>query len=141
MCVQELHVSLVTIYTNYKVPLLAVRSKIGNNKGYFILDTGAQITVINNQLTNFEYEIIYESKEVAGIDDFFNVPFLKVDEVKIGRYKLILGMCCQVSFSKMSQVINSKYPILGLLGLNFFMQYDAVINLKKNKLILYSYAT
>ncbi len=118
------------------MPLLAIRSLVGSQKGYFIIDTGAQVSVIG-QHVDVPHTDLYHLEQVLGIaNEILDVALLEVGEIKLGKYKLSLGTCFRVDLSHIQSKIKPRYHILGLIGLTFLIEYEAIIDFRQQALIL-----
>lgn len=119
-----------------EMPLLAIRSTIGTQKGYLIIDTGAQVSAVGNHV-DLPHTELRQLEQVSGItNDILDVALLEVGEVKMGRHKIPLGICFKIDLSHIQSKIKSRYHILGLIGLTFLIEYEAIIDFRQQVLIL-----
>jgi hypothetical protein len=121
---------------------LAVESKLPDgSQSFWIVDTGASKTVFDNALSENFREAKHESEEVhtAGIGEKpleSSVGYLK--PFSLGKYKLDEMRVALLDLSHInhfySKVTNLK--ICGLLGSDFLLKHEAVVDYKKKRLVL-----
>lgn len=133
---KQFYLPIKVIQSIDEMPLLAIRSTIGSQKGYFIIDTGAQVSAVGNHV-DVPHTELHQLEQVSGItNDIVDVALLDVGEVKMGRYKIPLGVCFRIDLSHIQSKIKPRYHVLGLIGLSFLMEYDAIIDFRQQVLIL-----
>jgi|GEM_PF-6496704 hypothetical protein len=136
---KKIIIPLKKIKTIEKAPIFAVKAKIGNIKGYLILDTGSQINVISDSIKNYSQEefTIFDKIVTISEDIVKDVKVVSIKNAKFGNKSINLGYCCVIDLKHIQSIVKPNYTILGLLGLNFLMEQKAIINFKTKKLILY----
>ncbi len=118
---------------------------IENQKGFLILDTGAQNSVLNSCFFTHSkfYTIAMESlndekAEVVGITPGSQLDFELISKisVSISRNKFQLKNVILTNLSHIQSKFEEKYIILGLLGNDFLHQHKAIINYETKTLKL-----
>ncbi len=132
---------IYTIKSIDNLSLIAVKGRIGNCKGYFILDTGAQISIISNHVDDFDYDLINQSNydtKIIGVNetDPVEANLILVNEIILSRYKLELGPAMVLPLQHVRERIKKRYPVLGIIGHPFFEHYEAMINYSDKTLCL-----
>ncbi len=134
----QIAVKLHQIKTIENRPLITIKAKTGENKGYFIIDTGAQTSIISDAISGYTHKELTYVNEVLGItnEKIQNVKMIELYEVKIGKTKINIKPCFVLNITHIQKAFKPKYLILGLLGFDFLSYYKANIDLKNKKLIL-----
>ncbi len=113
--------------------LILIKAKADTLEGNFILDTGAPYLVLNQ--TYFRnYRDIPEQQSVGINGEAQSVKVVEVDSLLIEgvKYKEIIA-----DAANLSQIENRKgVRILGLLGVNMFLDFEMEIDLAHNVLYL-----
>lgn len=119
--------------------VLAVKAKIKDVEGFFIVDTGAQVSVISDNLKEYSYEELFDVDKIVSVteESVQNVKLIKLYDVKFGRYKLDLGLTFIFNLNHIQENIKQKYLIVGLLGLTFLKEFKTKIDLKNKKMVLH----
>ncbi len=120
--------------------LIGIRAKIFNTKGFFIIDTGAQLSIINQQLIN-KYQLNYNTLSLPG-SEIVGINKEAIQEIKFisninfyhqkKRFKLLNIIIFDLSH--IENKFKKNYTILGILGNDVFLQYQALINYKEKML-------
>lgn len=121
---------------------LVVASKLPDEStGYWVIDTGASKTVFDKTLAENFREETHESEEVhtAGIGEKpleSSVGYLK--PFSIGRLKLDELRVALLDLSHINQFYSkvTNLKICGLLGSDFLLNHNAIIDYKKKRLVL-----
>ena len=134
-------IALHTIQSVDNLPLIAVKATLGKHKGYFIVDTGAQICLIGDHLTDFEYEEIDFEKQDASVmgildNETLNVTIIFVKNLKLARRNFDLGPSFVMPIQHIQDKIKKKYQILGIIGNSFLEFYEAIIDYRSKELFL-----
>jgi hypothetical protein len=126
---------------NKNFHLLAVSTFDDNSIGYWIIDTGASRTVFDKNLPNKYQYIDKESNQLhtAGIGEKpIETAIVCVSPFYIARLKIENMEAALLDLAHINQLYSNlvKLNICGLLGGDFLMKYNAVVDYKKKKLIL-----
>jgi predicted aspartyl protease len=113
--------------------LLLIQAQADSLAGYFILDTGAPYLVLNQ--TYFRnYRNNPNEKSVSVNGEASDLKILEIDSLKIGHitYTEVIA-----DATNLAQIENRKgVRILGLLGVNLFLEFELEIDLENNVLYL-----
>lgn len=119
--------------------------QIGSIEGDFIIDTGASITVIDKS-TPFSHEPLDDVSEInsGGVGgEITEVRLVNLPVFKIGEYTLENVHVALIDL----QYVNTLYEkhlrrrVSGLLGCDFLVRHEAVIDYKNKQLTLKVSAT
>jgi len=119
---------------------LFVKLKIRGKSMQMIIDTGASKTVFDSNLLEKYIEPMASEQVIqsSGVNAEIDIKLGRVRKLKIGSLKLKNYICGLTDLSH----VNSFYKqitgrtIAGLLGSDFLLKYNAIIDYKKKKLIL-----
>ncbi|GAB4450326.1 MAG: hypothetical protein Fur0028_05770 [Bacteroidales bacterium] len=112
--------------------LLGVKGKLDKETGYFILDTGAQVNMVECKFA--KHLLLTEKRlpdvEIVGISPDGEVEFTMAEKVPIylSRYSLTLNDVMVMDLSHIRAKFNKKYNVLGLMGNNFLFKHKAKVN-------------
>lgn len=143
---QTVKVKLYRIYSTEIHWLLGLKVMIENQKGYLILDTGAQNSVLNSCLfTHSKLKTIartflnVEKGEVVGIapNTFLDFQLISKISVVISKNKFQVKNVIFTNLSHIQSKFKKKYIILGILGNDFLHQQKAIINYENKTLMLF----
>ncbi|WP_345950984.1 retropepsin-like aspartic protease [Mucilaginibacter sp. PAMB04274] len=121
---------------------LLVDVKIGRNAYKLVLDTGASKTVFDHQTllqTHNKIDIVSTNRLSAGLGTLSMESFTAViPELKLGRFKLTGFEVAILDLSTINQAYAQfNHPqVLGVLGGDILMEYNAVIDYGKKTLKL-----
>ena len=110
----------------------------GNNRFNFLLDTGANLSVINSSaLNNFQYNEVEGTGNIVGVEGIKKeVSYVNIDlNYKDSKYTeqfQVLDMLDAIDYVKSESGVN----MVGILGNNFFRRYKYILDF--NELIAYS---
>jgi hypothetical protein len=141
--------------SSYKIPIelleleddnyhFLIRSHLNDDtEGIWVLDTGASKSVLNSQLTDWYIPVEASDTEVksAGIGEenvltsVGEVVRLKFGDLEIKNWNVAI-----INLEHINKLYSkfTDHKIAGLLGSDFLVKYQAVINLKKQHLKLIS---
>ena len=114
--------------------------QIGSIEGDFIIDTGAYVTVID-KLTPFSYEPLEDVSEInsGGVCGEINeVELVNITTLHIGGHTIENVHAAVIDL----QYVNSLYDkhlrrrVAGLLGSDFLVKHEAVIDYRNKELTL-----
>lgn len=121
---------------------LIVPVEIDGIQGDMIIDTGASVTVVDQQTfpdkVGEESTVQLQSGSVSG--QINNVHILKAKHFKIGERKIRNMPLAGIDLTYVNEMYN-KYlnrKIIGLLGCDFCVRYGVVINYQNKTLLLNS---
>lgn len=125
---------------NYHILLNSQLS--GNNWGKWVIDTGASKTVFDINLnTHFTFvEINNTEIQSAGIGEGnIETRAGKLYSLSIGSLQLFNEPVALINLKFINELYSkfSNEQIVGLIGSDFLVKYQAIINYKKNELKLY----
>lgn len=113
--------------------LILVQAQADTLEGYFILDTGAPYLVLNQ--TYFRnYRNNPNEKSVSVNGEAEAIKILEIDSLKLGHitYTEVIA-----DATNLAQIENRKgVRILGLLGVNLFLEFELEIDVENNVLYL-----
>jgi hypothetical protein len=110
----------------------------GNNRFNFLLDTGANLSVINSStLNNFQYKEVEGTGNIVGVEGIKKeVSYVNIDlnykDTKYTEQFQVLDMQDAIDHVKSESGVN----MVGILGNNFFRRYKYILDF--NELIAYS---
>lgn len=110
----------------------------GNNRFNFLLDTGANLSVINSSaLSNFQYKEVKGTGNIVGVEGIKKeVSYVNIDlnykDTKYNEQFQVLDMQDAIDHVKSESGVN----MVGILGNNFFRRYKYILDF--NELIAYS---
>lgn len=119
---------------------LIVKVEIDGIQGDMIIDTGASVTVIDNQLfpekKEAENGVSMQSGSVSG--QIENVRLIQAQQVCIGNKKFKKMQLAEIDLEYVNKMYHNhlKRKIIGLLGCDFLFRYKAVIDYGKKELSL-----
>jgi predicted sugar kinase len=112
--------------------LLGVKGKLDKEMGYFILDTGAQVNMVESK---FAQHLLLTEKtlpdvEIIGISPEGEVEFTMAEKVPIylSKFSLTINDVMVMDMSHIRAKFKEKYNVLGLLGNNFLFKHKAKVN-------------
>jgi len=112
----------------------------GSEQKTFVLDTGASITVINSERQDaFSIdETAAINAQAEGVSSMYDIRLVKLDEISLSP-ELTLKNVGEVALMDTSQFegepeSDTFMPMWGILGFNFFKNYDLTINYKDQTL-------
>ena len=127
-------------FDNVRVPitrignLILVEAKIGNQTGFFVLDTGAPYLVLNE--TYFRDLVVSNQRtytDVNGQSRLANVTYVPKLELRSLYYKNL-----RADLANLASIENSRgVKVLGLMGINLFLDLEMHINIKEQVLELH----
>lgn len=134
----ELPVELLELEPNSYHLLVAVL--INGISGDFIIDTGASVTVTDSTLfpgiTPIEHNMELQSGSING--EISQVQLIPVEKFEIGPYPLNETQIAAIDLGYVNEMygkhLNRK--ITGLLGSDFCVRYNAIIDYRKQTLSL-----
>lgn len=141
----HIKVKLHHIYSVDRRWLWGLKVTIENQKGFLILDTGAQNSVLNSYFFTFlksdshvKNVLNDEKTEIVGITPDSQIEFELISKLTIylSRHKFQLKNVILTDISHIQSKFEEKYIILGLLGNDFLHQHKAIINYKTKTLEL-----
>lgn len=117
---------------------LIVKVEIDGIRGDMIIDTGASVTVVDQKMfqdkTNDETTVRLQSGSVSGqIND---VKLFKADHFKIAGRKIKNVQLAGINLDYVNEMYNKHLnrKIIGLLGCDFCVQYNVVIDYRNKTL-------
>lgn len=134
----EIIIKLQRIH-NYSINrtwFLCANATIEKENGFLIIDTGAQISVINSQFfKEVKFNTIprdFLGFNLMGIsndfDEFTDFELIRKLTISFSRHSFNFENLILTSLRKLQSQFEEKHKILGILGNNFFYQYKAIIN-------------
>ena len=110
-------------------------------KGKVIIDTGATKTVFDNSLLSDIVKDVHQPEELksAGIEaNMIDSKMGTIDSFKIGKLKLKDFRIVLLNMDNINQLYEKVYKIKiwGLIGGDFLLKYNAIIDYKNKKLII-----
>jgi hypothetical protein len=110
-------------------------------KGKLIIDTGATKTVFDSTLLNGIVKDVHQPEELksAGIDaTMIESRMGAVDSFKMGKLKLKNFQVVLLNMDNINQLYENVYKIKiwGLIGGDFLLEHNVVIDYKRKKLII-----
>jgi hypothetical protein len=113
--------------------LILVEAKIGNQTGFFVLDTGAPYLVLNE--TYFRDLVVANQRtytDVNGQSRSANVTYVPKLELRSLYYKNL-----RADLANLASIENSRgVKVLGLMGINLFLDLEMHLNIKEQVLEL-----
>lgn len=113
--------------------------ELNNKKGYFLVDTGAIISILDvNQSKKYKFSCSKTGRELVGVGG-------EMDEYKISKYsiyhnnKILPVIFRGVDLSPVvnSFIKNNDIEIVGIIGANFFVSNKVIIDYSNNYMIIY----
>lgn len=122
---------------------IIIDSKLGNGiAGNWVVDTGASKTVFDvNQSEHFNFiEIDNTEVQSAGIGEgsidtkVGVLPYLKIGDIVLENFTAAI-----IDMKYINKIYSkfSDFVLVGLIGSDFLVQHDAIINYKKKEIKLY----
>ncbi|MGQ9846530.1 MAG: hypothetical protein ACUVQP_03375 [Bacteroidales bacterium] len=110
--------------------LIGIKGKLLNTTGYFIIDTGAQVSMINRLYFNAHNPVKLQMVEVMGIstNTIENIEIAKHIPIKLTRFKYTLKKALIMNISHVTDRFKPNYIILGLIGNDFLYEHSASLN-------------
>ncbi len=111
--------------------------------GYWVIDTGASKTVFDKNLTS-KYKLSGDSPErvnTAGIGGMtMESEIAEIKEVTWGKLKIVNFKVALLDLSSVNKLYSktANLNICGLLGGDFLMKYNAIVDYKRKIIILYT---
>ena len=112
----------------------------GSERKTFVLDTGASLTIINSERQDaFSIdETSAINAQAEGVSDMYDITLVKLDEISLSP-ELTLKNVGEVALMDTSRFegepgSDTYMPMWGILGFNFFKNYDLTINYKDQTL-------
>lgn len=122
---------------------LLVKISINKSRGhYFVLDTGASMTVLDKNLESLyqhAHDMHAELKSYALGENEIQTSWASIDEFRIGKVIIRDLKIVLVDLSGITEIYKQygRMKISGLLGGDFLKDHKAVINYKKKSMKLY----
>ena len=119
---------------------LIIQGEIDGIKGEMIIDTGASVSVIDKALLTEKWEdkngCTIQSGSVSG--QIEHVELLVADYLKIGGRKLKNTSFAAIDLKYVNEMYKQrlKRKVIALLGSDFFVRYQAIIDYSTLKLTL-----
>lgn len=114
--------------------LILVEAKIGNQTGFFVLDTGAPYLVLNE--TYFRDMVLANQRmytDVNGQSRSANVTYVPKLELRSLYYKNL-----RADLANLASIENSRgVKVLGLMGINLFLDLEMRIDIKEQVMELH----
>ena len=141
----EIKAKLHHIYSIDRRWLWGLKVNIENQKGFLILDTGAQNSVLNSCFFQFLKSDTpakdlsgNEKTEIVGITPDSQLDFELISKLTIylSKNKFQLKNVILTDISHIQSKFEEKYIIMGLLGNDFLHQHKAIINYRTKTLEL-----
>lgn len=141
----EVKTKLHPIYSIDRRWLWGLKVNIDNQKGFLILDTGAQNSVLNSYFFPYlkfdspvKNLLVKEKTEIVGITPESQIEFELISKLTLylSKHKFQLKNVILTDISHIQSKFEKKCIILGLLGNDFLYQHKAVINYKTKTLEL-----
>lgn len=123
----------------FKRGLYFANLELNDKKGYFLVDTGAIISVLDvKQSKHYDFKYIASGAQFVGVGG-------KNNEYRVSKYSLeyndqqlpVLFKGADLSPIVESFQYNSSIKIVGIIGANFFVTNKAVIDYGKHQMIIY----
>ncbi len=122
---------------------IIIDSELGNGiPGNWVVDTGASKTVFDvNQSEQFNFiEIDNTEVQSAGIGEgsidtkVGKLPYLKIGDIVLENFTAAI-----IDMQYINKIYSkfSDFVLVGLIGSDFLVKHDAVINFKKKEIKLY----
>ncbi|NSW45423.1 MAG: hypothetical protein HPY79_06395 [Bacteroidales bacterium] len=110
--------------------LIGVKGKLFDTKGFFIIDTGAQVSMINRSYCKTEKNIDIQEVEVMGIstNTLENVELAKRIPIKLTQHNYTLKKALIMDINHVTEKFKSNYTILGLIGNDFLHENIATLD-------------
>lgn len=110
--------------------LIGIKGKLFDTTGYFIIDTGAQVSMINRLYFNPLNTIKLQTVEVMGIstDTIENIEIAEHIPIKLTQFKYVLKKALIMDISHVTDRFMPNCPILGLIGNDFLHKHSALLN-------------
>lgn len=110
--------------------LIGIKGKLFNTAGYFIIDTGAQVSMINSLYFNTNFAVKLEMVEVMGIstNTIENIEIATHIPIKLTQFKYVLKKALVMDISHVTDKFKPNYTILGLIGNDFLYEHSALLN-------------
>jgi len=110
--------------------LIGVKGKLFDTKGFFIIDTGAQVSMINRSYFKPKNNVDIQVVEVMGISSntLENIELAKRIPIKLTRHNYILKKALIMDISHVTEKFKSNYTILGLIGNDFLHENIAMLD-------------
>ena len=124
---------------------LFIKGSIGNHEVRLLIDTGASNTVVDKKFISDktpELKLELNEQLTTGVgsntiqSEFTEINDLKIGNITIRSYKVAVLDLMHVN--ETYQIIQLP-PIDGVIGCDFLVQFEAVINMKKKQLSIRSY--
>ncbi len=124
---------------------LFIKGYIGNHGVRLLIDTGASNTVVDKKFISDkipELKLELNEQLTTGVgsntiqSEFTEINDLKIGNITIRSYKVAVLDLMHVN--ETYQIIQLP-PIDGVIGCDFLVQFEAVINMKKKQLSIRSY--
>jgi hypothetical protein len=119
-----------------------VNARIRGEKVRLLIDTGASSTVFDRNSPLFE-KMNFENADFLNSGSGFNslisdISIGEVDYLSIGRYKIRNFLCLFTPMDHVNELYTSMgfKKIIGILGSDFLLLHNSIIDLKKLELIL-----
>lgn len=109
--------------------LIGVKGRLFDTKGYFLIDTGAQVSMINKLYFKSNMHAELQEVEVMGIasDTLKNIQVVKQVPIQLTRYQYVLKKALVIDISHITEKFKSNYTILGLIGNDFLFEHNISI--------------
>lgn len=116
--------------------LIIVKGRVDTTEGNFILDTGAPHLVLNIiYFRHYQSNVEAEAEQTSITGTGTEVVRTRVKTFSLGRLQYLSG---EADLVDLGHIENSKgLKVLGLLGMELFMQCELIIDYEKNLLYLH----
>ncbi|HYQ56068.1 MAG TPA: aspartyl protease family protein [Draconibacterium sp.] len=113
----------------------------GGEKGYWVIDTGASKSVFDKNLNEF-ISVVHEEKEELHAANMNEVPLNTslgiLNTIYFGKLRIEKMKVALLDMDPINSLYSkiTDYKICGLLGSDFLLEYNAVIDYKRKLLKL-----
>lgn len=120
---------------------IIVKVEIDGIQGDMIIDTGASVTVIDQKLfppKNDDPELVTQIQSGSVSGQIENLSLIKAGYLKIGGRKFKNIQLAGIDLDYVNEMYHKYFnrKIIGLLGCNFCVRYQVVIDYQTRKLVL-----
>lgn len=118
-----------------------VNVSINGKQSHFVLDSGASVSVVNNdELIKFRLIPTSEidNAQATGLGGNVNAQSFNVDSLKIQNFKTNTTHIFAMDLSHVVNALNSisSVPIAGVIGQDILVAHEAIIDIASNTLYL-----
>jgi len=118
-----------------------VNVSINGKQSHFVLDSGASVSVVNNDEL-IKFRLIPTSQidnaQATGLGGHVNAQSFNVDSLKIQNFKTNTTHIFAMDLSHVVNALNSisSVPIAGVIGQDILVAHEAIIDIASNTLYL-----